>query len=682
MNRLAHETSPYLLQHAHNPVDWYPWGEEALARAQAEDRPILLSIGYSACHWCHVMERESFTNEEIAALMNAEFVCIKVDREERPDLDAIYMMAVQLLTRRGGWPMTVFLTPQGVPFYGGTYFPPEDRQGLPGFPKVLRNVAEAYRNRREQVLQGTDRLMAALEGQLAAPPGPRYALDVGIPDAAIQGLQRRFDAANGGFGPMPKFPQPMTLDFLLRAWRRSGDPAPRKMLEVTLTKMAHGGIYDHLGGGFHRYAVDGRWLVPHFEKMLYDNALLSLLYLHAYQAFGQPEYRRVAEETLDYVQRDMTSPEGAFYASEDADSEGEEGKFYIWRAEEIEAALGPADARLLGRYYGVFEGPNFEGQNILYMPRDPDVTTALAMATPEQMAEAVARGRAALQALRNQRVRPARDDKALAAWNGLMLRSFAQAAGALGRADYRETALSSGMFIMTRLYHDGRLYRTYRDGQAKLNGYLADYGAVGNGLLDLWELTFDPFWFMAAREMAQAIMTHFVDEKHGGFFDTSDDHEKLVVRPKELQDNAVPSGGALATELLLRLALLCGAPDYHGWAVGTLQLLVPQLAENPQTLGHWLGALEFELSSPRGIAISGDPEAADTRALLEAVRRNYVPGAALAVGLPNSEAAALVALLADRPQVEGRATAYVCHDFICEEPVTAPAALREQLRLD
>ncbi|NLS76336.1 MAG: thioredoxin domain-containing protein, partial [Chloroflexi bacterium] len=441
MNRLAHETSPYLLQHAHNPVDWYPWGEEALARAQAEDRPILLSIGYSACHWCHVMERESFTNEEIAALMNAEFVCIKVDREERPDLDAIYMMAVQLLTRRGGWPMTVFLTPQGVPFYGGTYFPPEDRQGLPGFPKVLRNVAEAYRNRREQVLQGTDRLMAALEGQLAAPPGPRYALDVGIPDAAIQGLQRRFDAANGGFGPMPKFPQPMTLDFLLRAWRRSGDPAPRKMLEVTLTKMAHGGIYDHLGGGFHRYAVDGRWLVPHFEKMLYDNALLSLLYLHAYQAFGQPEYRRVAEETLDYVQRDMTSPEGAFYASEDADSEGEEGKFYIWRAEEIEAALGPADARLLGRYYGVFEGPNFEGQNILYMPRDPDVTTALAMATPEQMAEAVARGRAALQALRNQRVRPARDDKALAAWNGLMLRSFAQAAGALGRADYRETAL-------------------------------------------------------------------------------------------------------------------------------------------------------------------------------------------------------------------------------------------------
>ncbi len=681
MNHLAHETSPYLLQHAHNPVDWYPWGEEALSRAQAEDRPILLSIGYSACHWCHVMERESFSNEEIAALMNAEFVCIKVDREERPDLDAIYMQAVQLMTRRGGWPMTVFLTPQGVPFYGGTYFPPEDRPGMPAFPKVLRGVADSYRNRREQVLQGTEKLMQALQGRLSAPRGTRYALEVAIPDAAIQHLQRRFDAANGGFGPMPKFPQPMTLDFLLRAWHRSGDPAPRKMLEVTLNKMAHGGIYDHLGGGFHRYAVDARWLVPHFEKMLYDNALLSLLYLHAYQAFGQPEYRRVAEETLDYVQRDMTSPEGAFYASEDADSEGEEGKFYVWSAEEIEAALGPADARLFGRYYGVSEGPNFEGKNILHMPRDPDVATALASATPDQMAGALARGRGALLALRNQRVRPARDDKALASWNGLMLRSFAQAAAVLGRDDYRETALASGAFIMTQLYHDGRLHRTYRDGQARLNGYLEDYGAVGNGLLDLWELTFDPLWFMAAREMAEAIMRHFRDDERLGFYDTSDDHEPLILRPKELQDNAIPSGGALATELLLRLALLCGAPDYRAWATDTLGVLVPQLAENPQTLGHWLGALEFALSEPRGLAISGDPESADAQALLAVVRRAYLPNLALAAGPPEGEAADLVALLTGRAPVEGRATAYLCRGFACEEPATSPEGLREQLGL-
>ena len=698
-NRLIHETSPYLLQHAHNPVDWYPWGKEALQRAKELDRPILLSVGYSACHWCHVMERESFENEEIAALMNEHFISIKVDREERPDIDNIYMQAVQALTQQGGWPMTVFLTPDGRPFYGGTYFPPRDRQygreTMPGFPRVLLTLADVYQNRREQIEEQANELAGYLQKRSASPllgrsnPAPAGALPLEMLEAASRELAADYDAVNGGFGTAPKFPNTMLLEFLLRMHLHRlhgeiGSKATRPELDIvetSLQHMANGGIYDQLGGGFHRYSVDAEWLVPHFEKMLYDNALLSRLYLHAYLLTGNPFYRRIAEETLDYVAREMTSPEGGFYSTQDADSEGEEGKFFTWTRGEIEAALAPEDATLFMRYYDVTAGGNFEGKNILHVARDAQSVADEAGVSLERLQEALLRGRVALFELREKRVHPGRDEKILTAWNGLMLRSFAEAARHLERADYLQAAVRNADFLLTSLTQHGRLLRTYKDGRAHLNGYLEDYVFLADGLLALYEVDFQPRWFAGVRRLVDEAITLFADQQNGGFFDTGSDHEALISRPKDIMDNATPSGNSVAVDVLLRLAAFTGEDAYRERADEYLRALADITAQHPQAFGHLLGALDFSLSPVKEIAIIGDPRQPDTRALLRTINRRFLPNSVLACASPaapamqQSEAEQVIPLLADRPAKDGQATAYVCQHFVCQAPVTTPAEL-------
>jgi uncharacterized protein YyaL (SSP411 family) len=680
-NRLARETSPYLLQHAENPVDWYPWGEEAFARARAEDKPILLSIGYSACHWCHVMEHESFENPDIARLMNELFVNIKVDREERPDIDQIYMAAVQAMTGSGGWPLTVFLTPDGLPFYGGTYFPPTDRGHLPGFPRVLRAVAEAYRTRRDEVVRQAQQLREAVQ-QIMSPPLAEAAIEPAVLDQAVEGLARQFDARFGGFGRAPKFPQPMVLDFLLRRYQSGQNSQALEMAEFTLERMAAGGIYDQLGGGFHRYSVDDRWLVPHFEKMLYDNALLSRVYLHAFALTRKPFYRRIAEEIYAYVQREMRDPAGGFYATQDADSEGEEGKFYLWTPAEIRAVLGAEDGALVCRYYGVTEGGNFEGRNILWVPQPLEAVAAALGVSPERLEAAVARAKRELLAARSQRVWPGRDEKILTAWNGLMMWSFAEAAALLDSDTYRQVAVANATFVLDRLRQGERLLHTYKDGQAKLPGYLEDYAFYSAALLALYEATFDLQWFTAARALADAMLDQFWDEALGGFYNTPRDHEALVVRPRDFTDNAIPAGNSVAVAVLLRLALLTGEHEYQRRAERVLRQLAPAMAQHPLAFGELLSALDFYLAKPREIALVGDPEAPDTRALLRVIYGTYLPNKVVALRRPEDQtAAAAIALLADRPPLDGQATAYVCQNYVCQLPTTSPAVLAEQLGL-
>src|SRR5215475_5173606 len=532
-NRLINETSPYLLQHAHNPVDWHAWNEEAFDRARQEDKPILLSIGYRACHWCHVMEDESFENEAIAQLMNDNFINIKVDREERPDLDAIYMNAVQMMTGSGGWPMTVFMTPDGKPFYGGTYFPPEDRYGMPGFPRVLISVAEAYSARRDEIENSAEGMLGELKrlDRIVAPKGEAEGgLSFEVVDHAANQLMRALDPVHGGFGNKPKFPPSMALDFLLRQWRRTKDASALNAVELTLNKMARGGMYDQLGGGFHRYSVDEKWLVPHFEKMLYDNALLSRVYTEAFLAAGDEFYKRVAVETLDYVAREMTDESGGFYSTQDADSEGEEGKFFVWTPEEVVALLGEEDARLFNRYFDVSELGNFEGHSILHVDEDVDVISRLMRVSSERLIEAVERGKRILFDAREKRVKPYRDEKILTAWNALMMRSFAEASRAFDRDDYLEIAIRNANFLLTELRRKGRLLRTHKDGESKLNAYLEDYAYLVDGLLSLYEASFDPRWFEEARALAETMIAQFWDAdsaESGGFFFTSADHEKL-----------------------------------------------------------------------------------------------------------------------------------------------------------
>ncbi|HLI25537.1 MAG TPA: thioredoxin domain-containing protein [Chloroflexota bacterium] len=679
-NRLANETSPYLLQHKDNPVDWYPWGEEALARARAEDKPILLSIGYSACHWCHVMERESFENPEIARLMNELFINIKVDREERPDLDHLYMTAVQLMTRHGGWPLTVFLLPDGTPFYGGTYFPPEDRGQLPGFPRVLQAVAEAYRTRRAELAEQGARLREAVQ-QLMGPPPADAALDPALLDQAVRNLAPQFDPAFGGFGGAPKFPQPMLLEFLLRRWLATGDAQALHMVEFTLEQMANGGIYDQIGGGFHRYAVDRYWLVPHFEKMLYDNAQLSRVYLHAYAATGKPGYRRIAEEIYAYVQREMTAPAGGFYATQDADSEGEEGKFYLWTPAELRAVLGD-DAPLLERYWGVTEQGNFEGKNILHVPRPAENVARELGVSVEELDAAIERAVPKLYAARARRAWPARDEKILTAWNGLMLRSLAEAARLLDEPQYRELAVRNAEFVLGHLRRDGRLLRSYKDGQARLAGYLEDYACYAAGLLALYEATFDLRWFVAARELADTLLDLFWDDPIGGFYSTPRDHEPLPVRPRDYQDNATPAGSSVAVQVLLQLALLTGEQAYAARAERVLRSLAPHLAQYPLAFGEILCALDFHLAGPYEIALVGEPDAEDTADLLDVIYGTFLPNKVVALRRPGDVAsAAAIALLANREAIGGRATAYVCRHFACEQPTTDPAELARQLGL-
>jgi uncharacterized protein YyaL (SSP411 family) len=677
-NRLIDETSPYLLQHAHNPVDWYPWGEEALGRARAENRPILLSIGYSACHWCHVMERESFEDPEIARLMNDNFVNVKVDREERPDLDTIYMEAVQAMSGHGGWPMTVFLTPDGVPFYGGTYFPPTDRLGMPGFRRVLTSVAEAYHRAPDEIRQSAEQLRSRLGRSLMGHEAG--ALDERVAAAAYQGLAASFDARHGGFGGAPKFPQSMNLEFLLRYYRRTAEPHALEMVRVTLDHMRRGGIYDQLGGGFHRYSTDDVWLVPHFEKMLYDNALLARVYLEAYQVTGDEEYRHVVEETLGYVLREMAGPEGGFYSAQDADSEGEEGKFFIWTPREIAEVLGPEDAPLVAAYYGVTEQGNFEGRNILHLACPAEEVAQEHGVSPQKVRAAVERARQLLFAAREKRVKPGRDEKILTAWNGLMLRAFAEAARVLDRADYRATAEKNAAFLLATLRRDDRLLRTYKDGWARLNGYVEDYAALAEGLLALYEATFEPRWFAQARALAEEMLRHFWDDAEGGFFNTSDDHEQLISRPKDLFDNAVPAGNSMAVDVLLRLGALTGEGRYAERAQRTLQALSGVIPRAPGGFGRLLAALAFLLATPTEVAIAGDPDAPDTQALLAVVNGAYLPSVVTAVTRPGAVEAG-VALLEGRAMVDGRAAAYVCHRFACRRPVTTPQDLARELGL-
>ena len=662
-NRLARETSPYLLQHAHNPVDWYPWGEEAFARARAEDKPVLLSVGYSACHWCHVMERESFENPEIAAVMNAGFVNVKVDREERPDVDHIYMQAVQSLTGHGGWPMTVFLTPDGTPFYGGTYFPPEDRHGLPGFPRLLAALGDAWRTRRAEVVQSGRELAESL-GQTDRLRRAATLLGDEQLFAAFQGISSQFDEEWGGLGGAPKFPQPMIWEFVLRFFKRTGNPYAQRMVHTTLIRMARGGMYDQLGGGFARYSVDPHWMIPHFEKMLYDNAQLASLYLHAWLAFGDPECRRVCEETLDYVLRDMTDPAGGFYSAEDADSEGHEGKFYVWTPEEIRAVLGPDADRALA-YWGVDRGPNFEGKSNLFVAGEPDP-------------ESVAPLRKRLLEARAKRVRPGRDDKVLAAWNGLACRVLAEAGRALGRADYVAAAVRNAEFLLGAMRRDGRLQRTWKAGQARLKGYLEDYAMVAAALIDVYEATFERRWLDAARELADDMVRLFWDGELDGFYDTGHDHERLIVRPRNLFDNAVPCGTSVAIETLLRLAVLTGEAGYETRALTALRPIADLLGRHPAAFGRFLCALDFHLGPKVEVALiarngSAEPLAAEVfgRFLPNRVVAGMVAGDASAgAGMP---------LLEGRTMVDGKTTAYVCRNYACELPVTDPAALARQL---
>jgi len=678
-NRLAAETSPYLLQHAHNPVDWYAWGDEALNAAREQNKPILLSIGYSACHWCHVMERESFENEEIARLMNENFINIKVDREERPDLDQIYMNAVQMMTGHGGWPMTMFLTPEGVPFYGGTYFPPEDRHNMPGFPRVLLGVAETYRTRPDDVTQTAVSMLGELQRMgLAQASGETFSLE--MLDAAQRGMARSYDERYGGFGSAPKFPAAMNLEFLLRQTHRTGDEQALLMVEHTCRKMAEGGMYDQLGGGFHRYSTDARWLVPHFEKMLYDNALLSRLYLHVFQQTGEDFYRRIAVETLDYVVREMFDERGGFYSTQDADSEGHEGKFFIWSPSEIEEILGAETAALFNAYYDVTPGGNFEGQNILNINASVEEAARKAGVSVERMQEAIESGREKLFAVREERIKPGRDEKVLTAWNGLMLASFAEAAAILERQDYLVIGEKNASFVLDELRRDGLLLRTYKDGQAKLNAYLEDYAFYADGLIALYQASGNLRWLEEAVALTDKMVEEFWDEEDGGFFYTGKSHEELIVRTKDYFDNATPSGNSVAAEVLLNLAVLTGNEQYQRMAVTLFRLLGNYIKRYPSAFGRALGALDFYLSTPKEIVIVGVREAEDTKSLLREVWKKYLPNKVLAQSSGADERAAkLIPLLQERTMIDNQATAYVCEHYTCQQPVKTPEELAKQL---
>jgi uncharacterized protein YyaL (SSP411 family) len=662
-NRLAQETSPYLLEHAGNPVDWYPWGDEALSTAQRENKPILLSIGYSACHWCHVMARESFEDPPTADFINQHFVPVKVDREERPDLDQVYMRAVQGMTGSGGWPMTVFLLPDGTPFYAGTYFPPSDRYGMPSFRRVLSAVADAFGTRPQDVAETAGQVRSFL--QRPSIPLAAGELATSTLDEAYAQLGRDYDPTHGSFGGAPKFPQPMLIEFLLRTYTRTHDQVARQMAVHTLQAMAAGGMYDQLGGGFHRYSVDERWLVPHFEKMLYDNALLPRAYLDAWQVTGDPMFRRVVEETLAFVTRELTSPEGGFYSSLDADSEGEEGRFYLWTPADLAAALGADDAARIGAAFDVTAAGNFEGRNILH-PVAAGAVELLQAARPRMMA------------YRDQRVRPHRDEKVIASWNGLMLRAFAEAGRVLDRPDLVTIAQSNARFLLQHLRRGDRMLRTYKDGRAVLSGYLEDQAAVADGVLSLYEATFDDEWIDELDRLVRELLAAFWDEHQGAFFDSAADQAALIVRPQDVTDNAIPSGTSMAVDVLLRAGRLLDEPSWEAIARRVLQRLGPTAAKAPLAFGRLLAALDFELGRPVELAIVGDPQEPATNRLLEVARSRYLPNHLLALARSGANAQT-IPLLADRRSLGGRPTAYLCERFVCQAPTSDPAELAQQL---
>jgi len=663
VNRLAAETSPYLLQHAENPVDWYPWGPDALERARVEDRPILLSIGYSACHWCHVMAHESFEDAETAALMNRLFVNVKVDREERPDLDAVYMNAVVSMTGQGGWPMTVFLMPDGRPFYGGTYFPPTPRMNMPAFRQVLAAVDDVWRTKREDVTGMAEKLTSAL-GAAADQAASDDPLTEELLTGALPALAYAYDSEWGGFGTAPKFPPSAAIGFLLRLHARTGSEDALAMARGTLDAMAAGGMHDLVGGGFHRYAVDRVWLVPHFEKMLYDNAQLATAYLEAWAATGEDSYREVAEGTLDYLVRELRLPDGGFASAQDADTDGVEGSTYVWTPADLEAVLGTDDAAAAAAYYGVTPAGNFDGSTVLRISGPP----------PANLADI----RARLLAARDERPQPARDDKAIAAWNGLALAALAQGAWRLGRADLLDAALQCAAFLDERMTRpDGRLLRSYRAGDARIPAFLDDYAAVAHGHLELATATGDARHLARAEELARAAVDLFADERHGGFLYSASDAERLVAEHKEFDDNPTPSGNSLLAHVLLRIARLHGDRELENLAAGALRIPLDMVRRAPHAFGQLLSAVDLYLSPPREVAVVGPRDAAATAVLRDAARRGFHPTAVYAFG--DGTGAAGVPLLEGKGLVDGRPAVYICERFACRAPLTDAGAVADAM---
>jgi uncharacterized protein YyaL (SSP411 family) len=678
---LANESSPYLLQHAHNPVDWYPWGDEALERAKREDKPIFLSIGYSTCHWCHVMERESFTDERIAKIMNEHFVSIKVDREQRPDVDAVYMNAVQMMTGSGGWPLSVFLTPKGEPFYGGTYFPPTDVYGRPSFERVLLTVADAWKQRREELVESAGNISGVLAGLSEQAAQEKLSTDV-LKNAYLY-FEQAFDSAYGGFGGAPKFPQASNLSMLLAYWHRTGDAKAIAMAEKTLDALAKGGIYDHLGGGFHRYSTDARWLVPHFEKMLYDQALLSSVYIQAYQATHNEDYARTAREVFDYVLRDMTAPEGGFYSAEDADSEGKEGLFYVWTLEEIERVLGPEHAKVFAEYYGVTERGNFEdNKSILNVTESLEEVAKRLKRDPTEAEGIIQQSRSKLLEHRARRIRPHRDDKVIAGWNGLMISAMACGGAALQEPKYVAAAVKAGEFVLTKLIRDGRLMRYWRDGNVAGPAYLDDYAFVITGFLDLYEATFDARWLAEARKLTEQMIEQFADEEAGGFFLSGKDADSLIVRNKPGYDGAVPSGNSVAALALLKLGNLTMERRFTEQAERVLNAFSAQMTRSPTSLTAMLAALDFSIGPTQEIVIAGDPEQADTKEMLKLLHRTFLPRAVIlfhATGDAGKSIEKQVPFLKGQVAIDGKATAYVCENYVCSKPVNSISELNALL---
>ncbi len=670
-NRLINETSPYLLQHAHNPVDWYPWGEEAFERAKKEGKPVFLSIGYSTCHWCHVMERESFENEQIAEIMNKHFICIKVDREHRPDVDGIYMNAVQMMTGSGGWPLSVFLTPDGKPFFGGTYFPPKDIYGRPGFDRVLLSIADAWKNRRQELVESSDKIsdvLARLTG-----PIEKETLSPDMLKGGFDYFTATFDAINGGFGPAPKFPQPTNLSMLLSYWHRTKDTHALQMVEKTLDVMAKGGIYDHIGGGFHRYATDGIWLVPHFEKMLYDQALLSKVYIQAYQITGKQKYATTAREIFDYILRDMTDSQGGFYSAEDADSEGEEGVFYVWDPKQINFILDKDEAEIFSAHYGVTKKGNFEENK-----------TILSIITPMGQLErkfnkdhtilmnVLSKARSKIFTEREKRIRPHRDDKIITAWNGLMISSMAYGGAILNEEKYIRAAEEAAKFILDALHKNGRLMRYYRQDQAVELAFLDDYAFTIMGFLDLYEASFETKWLIDAKMLAEEMIKLFTDNEQGGFFLTGKDSEKLITRIKPSTDGVIPSGNSAASFALLKLGKLTMNQYFTEQGGKVLETFSRQLNQSSGYSSEMLSALNFSLGPTQEIVIAGNSDAKDTQQMLKLIRSKFLPNAVILLRqLDNTESGIdkTIPFVKNLTAIEGKATAYVCENYVCNRPV-------------
>jgi len=687
-NRLADEKSPYLLQHAHNPVDWYPWGAEAFEKAKREDRPIFLSIGYSTCHWCHVMAHESFEDPTIAALMNDAFVCIKVDREERPDIDHLYMTVCQVMTGSGGWPLTILMTPDGKPFYAATYLPKSAREGRPGVRELAVAVAQLWKTKREGIVKSANNMAEFL--QKAVVPVAGEALDESVLKQAYERFAESFDAEHGGFGGAPKFPTPHELLFLLRWWKRSQDPKALEMVETTLDAIWRGGICDHVGFGFHRYATDEQWLVPHFEKMLYDQAMLVMAYTEAFQATGKPAYERTAREVLSYVLRDMISPEGGFYSAEDADSEGGEGKFYLWTAQEVRKVLGDEDAELVCRVFGVEEEGNFTeeasgcrlGANILHLGK-PLAETAKEMGISEDdLRGRLERARRKLFAVREKRVHPHKDDKVLTDWNGLMIAALAKAARAFDESEYTRAAERAADFLLKKLRTpDGRLLHRYRDGEADIPGYAEDYAFLTWGLIELYEATFDVRHLEAALALNDQLLKHFWDDQAGGFFHAADDAEKLIVRQKQVYESAVPSANSVGTLNLIRLGRITGNPAFEEKADEVGRAFSKQVTDAPVAFPLLLSAVGFSLGPSYEVVIAGKPDADDTRAMLRTLRRPFLPNKVVLLR-PDGDSpviARIAPYTTAQTSVDGKATAYVCRNFACKAPTTDAAKMLELL---